>query len=621
MENIDEEKRNNSKKVTGLEKYINSTSKFSKVVLNIALTFLAIVELVPILKSYEYAFFPDFITALVLWSALIVGIVVWSRLTYNNWLGQCINALAHVGAFFLINGMILKKEEAFPVFPMIQIFGWGLTGFMALSLLFNLINGLFLFPILRNQTNKNAKEWFNKCLTSIREKKRTVISALIITGLLGSAALVITQPAVWNTPIKIKPKNYTPELAFWASINTSLYTATQKDELNEHNIMIITYDTPRNITPPSTRTYFKNMIATWNNSYPNVKIMVAIPAPEGGFVWDGETPETIQLAKDYLNFFDEEHLDNVVGLSFDWEHPNNETRLEEECGINTLANESRNDESREQWHEFFNWADDNYPDMIMQNVNYVGSSVDILDGDRDITQRERYNIFDVPRWDEYAPMIYRGSCDGSDPYGDYPYWDPEDRPDPHYGFYVPLYLHSQAVEQVYGNTDRLGVYIGITNCTCYGRDVIQFQNGEEAGFGYDALVRDTLIAKHFGCPRITIFILNTVKDWDDEHESYHSMGGVFDTWGDSFLDEFNESINGPSSTDEFNIWYEPVIDGDTFTMSYYEFFVIDFLYNFSGLFGLVMFAVIIIFNILFEIYFQKKKRIGSSLHSRSSSSD
>ena len=594
-----------SKHIERLERYLKATSIYSKTVLGIAITLLAIIEIIPILKSFGQVFMPDFIVGLVLWFTLIFGITLWTNLTYKTWFGQWITALGHIGAFFLINGMILKKEEAFPVFPIIQIFGWGLTGLMAIGLLLNLLNGLILFPVYRERTCESIEEWTENIGDSLRRRKPAVLAAIIITAILGTGTIVMLQPAAWNTPITIEPADYQPELAFWASINPDVYTATQRDELNEHNITIITYDTPRNITETGPRNWMKWAISTWNNSYPNVKVMPAIPAPEGGFVWDGETPETIQLAKDYLEFIDEENLTNVIGLSFDWEHPNNETNLIEQ-DIEILSNRTRNEESREQWHEFFNWADENYPDMIMQNVNYVGSSVDILDGDDDITVREKYNIFDVPRWDEYAPMLYRGSCDGSIPYGDYPYWDPEDRPPQHYWYYTMMLLHSQAVYRVHGNYDRLGTYIGITNCTCYGRDVVQYQNGEPAGFGYDALVRDTLIAKHFECPRITLFILNTVNDSNDPTD-YHSMGGVFDTWGDNFLDEFNESINGPGSTDEFEIWYEPDIDGDTMALSYYEFAVIDMLYDFKGVYGLVMFSFIIAINIWFELGLKKSK--------------
>jgi hypothetical protein len=69
--------------------------------------------------------------------------------------------------------------------------------------------------------------------------------------------------------------------------------------------------------------------------------------------------------------------------------------------------------------------------------------------------------------------------------------------------------------------------------------------------GYDSLVRDALISKHFGAKIITIFILDTVI------ENGYSMGGVFDTWGDRFLDDFNESINGVNSTRPFTIYADP----------------------------------------------------------------
>nr|MDO8112659.1 hypothetical protein [Candidatus Sigynarchaeota archaeon] len=35
------------------------------------------------------------------------------------------------------------------------------------------------------------------------------------------------------------------------------------------------------------------------------------------------------------------------------------------------------------------------------------------------------------------------------------------------------------------------------------------------------------------------------------------IGGVFDSWGDDFLDRFNESINGVNSTRSFTIYRDP----------------------------------------------------------------
>ncbi len=67
---------------------------------------------------------------------------------------------------------------------------------------------------------------------------------------------------------------------------------------------------------------------------------------------------------------------------------------------------------------------------------------------------------------------------------------------------------------------RRGIYLGPTNTSCYSRDLYQpglVSWGNNTGF--DNLVRDTLIAKSFGCAEITYFLL-----WDAA-----GFGGIFNS--------------------------------------------------------------------------------------------
>ena len=147
--------------------------------------------------------------------------------------------------------------------------------------------------------------------------------------------------------------------------------------------------------------------------------------------------------------------------------------------------------------------------------------------------------------------------------------------------------HADGVKRVHGNTSRLGVYLGITNCTCYGRDVEVWEYGEYQGMGYDMLVRDTLIAKSFGAPIITLFILDTVFEWD------YSMGGVFDSYGDDFLDRFNTSVNGVNSTKPFTIKKGgPSHTRENFYIEAYEMAYIDLLYNWNRTGLAILFSLV-----------------------------
>ena len=200
---------------------------------------------------------------------------------------------------------------------------------------------------------------------------------------------------------------------------------------------------------------------------------------------------------------------------------------------------------------------------------------DVVDDDFDLHVRDRYLTYELPYWDEYAPMIYRCWYKGTKPYGDVPTWEPGTNVATTYDFYSYMREHAEGVKRVHGDTSRLGVYIGITNCTCYGRDVKVYEYGEYQGTGYEMLVRDTLIAKSFGAPIITVFILDTVP------ENGYSMGGVFDSYGDDFLDNFNASVNGENSTKAFTIRKGPPKIANNLVIELYRLVYIDLLYNWN----------------------------------------
>jgi hypothetical protein len=103
---------------------------------------------------------------------------------------------------------------------------------------------------------------------------------------------------------------------------------------------------------------------------------------------------------------------------------------------------------------------------------------------------------------------------------------------------------------VYEWQSRIGVYIGITNMSIFGNLTKHTFNGVE-GAGFDALVTQGLIAKHFECKRLTIFILST--EVSSSKPGAPLMGGCFDSYGDDFLDRYNASVNGVGSTVPFSI--------------------------------------------------------------------
>jgi hypothetical protein len=572
-----------------LDKFISYSSIYAETTLGVAITFIAIFELVPILRNYTTFFLPDLIYSFLLWGTLIFVLSYWGKLVYKTWFGQLIIGLFSVACYFPLSGAILRRDELIGEFPILYLFALILVITMAVGLLLNVINFLFLIPIHHFWVFKGPTAWRTHFTRGFRSHGKEIAFGFICTCMLGFPTILLMQPTSWNLPITVQPQDYQAEIAFWGMQEPDVYTDPQKETLDNHRAIIIHFDTP-NINIPAIEADYLSHLTYWNNSYPNIRIMAAIPAqPSGGFVWDGEVEQTVEYAKKFMNLAKDNNLVNFIGISLDIEAPNEE--VVEALGMSTLVNRTRHEESRQKMIEFFNWRDEYMPDMKVQMVADVSDVMDVFDGDNDLQVIKRHNGIEVPRYDEYAPMIYRCGYRGTKPYGDYPETLPEDQPSDHYWTYANMQLLTRGVEYVYGNRDKLGVYLGITNCSCYGRDVQQYDRGEPAGFGYESLVRDSLIAKHFGAPIITIFILNTVP------ENGYSMGGVFDVWGDDFLDVYNESINGPGSTTPFNIWYAPDIQGNLININAAEWVILDWLWNLEGPLGIIIMVAIVVFNI------------------------
>lgn len=70
------------------------------------------------------------------------------------------------------------------------------------------------------------------------------------------------------------------------------------------------------------------------------------------------------------------------------------------------------------------------------------------------------------------------------------------------------------------------------------------------------------------------------------------MGGVFDSYGDDFLDRFNASINGPGATESFEIKAGPPKINDLLQVALYRDAYLDLFYNLENewMFVLVVLA-------------------------------
>jgi hypothetical protein len=178
-------------------------------------------------------------------------------------------------------------------------------------------------------------------------------------------------------------------------------------------------------------------------------------------------------------------------------------------------------------------------------------------------------------------MVYRDA-----PYPNPPYGDLSDGGS--YFTYNRLNMMASVLETKYGNYEKLGIYLFYKNGDCY----------DNVECGYENIVRDTLIAKHFEVQTVSIFMFNTEgvnTEW----------GCVFDHYGDGFLDRFNESVNGEASSQSFQIWYEPrlsfVLNFGIMDMFFYDTFI-----NFNSLIGVLCFSILLAMNIIVAYYGWKR---------------
>lgn len=412
-------------------------------------------------------------------------------------------------------------------------------------------------------------------LPNIRETARKqgglLVFGLTLILLCGSYVAIAGQ-SYPRGEVLIQPQDYQVKFAFWALGDNTTYTPAQLDALNRHNVTLVAY-LAGDLTDPDTvaenRATLVTKLSWWLTNYPNVSFYIIVPGIPGGAVWDGSANLTTLQAKEIIITAHDYGLTNVKGEAFDWEHPN----LGNTSTISSAPDPVRHQQAIDTWNAFFDWKAINAPEMVLSVVNNYQLIADKIDADWDLHVKEEAITFECPRWDEYAPMIYRCFYTGTKPYGDPTsvsslagVWDT-------YGFYDAMAANAKSVYSTFGNLSRLGVYIGETNCSCYGRDTQVWENGQYQGTGFDVLARDVLIAKSFGVKTVTIFLLFTAI------EGGYSMGGAFDSYGDDFLDRLNTTVNGANSTRPFTIAKGPVRVQRTGLPANPSLYFMDLIYN------------------------------------------
>lgn len=549
--------------------------KFNQVILGTSLCLFISLVIMTSISYPTLIFWPDILFSIVFW--VILGLLFAYSFTDGptKLIKPGVTLVGNILFIIIINFLALytyfNYAKALPIAYMISLilFTALLIG-AVLTASINIYNFYYRFKNRR----KNSKLY-----KSGKIKKVLIISLLILV----IPFIIMAIPGILRIPITITPKDYQVKFVFWGGYGQIDPTIGQ--ELNEHNATVVfcNFGNVSGLT-------FITTITNYNNSYPNMSIFLSVPGTPGGSVWDGNTQNVIDYAKTIVSVVQNNNLTTVKGLAFDIEAPS--VHLVQ--GIDASPNKARHDESIALWLDFFNWMDLNAPELELSAINYVESGIDVFDRDYDLHYIRRYSFLDLDTQalDEYAPMSYRGWYMGTKPYGDTmennpivnyldggPYW-----------VYTQMYLLAEALDMKFGNHDKIGVYLGITNLACY---------SNQSAHGYNNLVRDALIAKHFGVKRISIFLLTTVM------ENGYYMGGVFDSYGDNFLDRFNNSINGADSNKPFQIWYKPKFN-IFLTFGHVDQFVFDAYSNLDSFLGIIYVSVIFVGNCLVAYYGWKK---------------
>nr|MDO8110455.1 hypothetical protein [Candidatus Sigynarchaeota archaeon] len=376
-----------------------------------------------------------------------------------------------------------------------------------------------------------------------RSIKKALIGFTITVGVIIPGALMLSD--AFSPRIEIRPQHYDITYNFWATppiyanytdsiyialgLGPRLYSEAALDQFEKHHVNLdLTFDT---ITNDSLQT-----LLLWESRCPSVTYRVTMyPSSLLTFV------QHVQTATEFLTTWEANHvIHNWRGFCFDIEGD----------PYNSFYANLTFSEATAIWNSLFDYMDQKSAErgktIEMECVSGVTECADVpFDGDNDMQAEGGFNMYIPQRFTMYAPMIYRCGTGGETPWGSP--MDPEHPWDTSYSVYSQLDFLNRSVP-----AGKTGFYIGITNLSCYGRDMPQpepytWPAGNNSGFSN--LMRDVLIAKHFGIKEITFFLAWTVID-----PGNYSMGGVFESYGTDFLDQVNLTVytNPP---ERFDIFY------------------------------------------------------------------
>lgn len=539
--------------------------------------------------------------------ALLMPFIVLYRVAHTRF-GAFFQLLNLVYWQVIPGNWLLREWEAYQRdFANTFIMAWIIWGILLFTALLGILN--FFIETYRLYKHKrsicwgpllpNFKAfWSSKLVKSPQNPKYLLLRGFFIVlyaFCLSVPGLMQYLTNAFQVPVTVTPLKYDITYNFWATpgiysnysqadqqkyhFGPRLYNDSVLDEFNEHKVNL-------DLTFGSLSYQDVATLKAWETECPDITYRIVL-SPAGNLT---TLFGIIKTATEILLECEQNGtLNGFKGFCFDIEgepfYYSNAFRTFEE--------------STAMWNMIFDYIDEKSAErgktIDMECVSDPWVCYDIpFDGDDDIQRMRQENEYYPERFTMYAPMIYR--CWYGYEQSDIPYGAEEKDSDPwdtSYAVYAALFSLQKAVPD-----EKVGFYIGITNTSCYGRDLAQNEPYtwpvDKPNTGLTNLERDILIAKHFNVSELTFFLA-----WNAIENNF-SMGGVFDSYGIDFLDRVNETVN-THPPESFIIYYN---QGDAETS---EVMTDDWLYDMRRWDGIAEIIGLWVITIFLPVWLYRKQ--------------
>ncbi|HME54392.1 MAG TPA: hypothetical protein VKM55_19355 [Candidatus Lokiarchaeia archaeon] len=538
------------------------------------------------------------------WYELAIGVLVCAGSAYGYLLSDHrVSAiiLTPVGVFIIaemIYNVYLANFRAFGAwefFAVIQtIYGLVILAGAAVLIIHIIRVSIYRFKITIAAPEMRGRDVAGRHLRKFKPLHVVLLIAIVGSGVI-SQALSNNWFIPQNASVTLHPGNYVAKFQFYGLATYINYSSAERNELNNLGVRIIA-----GVTDFVSYTDYKNAPFTWwmnltdykkttdyqtkrqriidtfmpwkVNNYSRITFLYWLGGVPSGLptdysVSDGYWGVGALMLNAWLTaqVIVEANLTNVVGF-----HTDQESVDKKYQPVGGALNQSfqdqrsfdRSEQAADNYRSFFQrlqyeeqtnqtWInfDGNMSklygvDHLLFTTTYGGPTVVAGLGGKDaLVSMDVFteDVVNTVPYDQYLPMLYNQ--------GQFP----PDRA--HYDLYMQLqWLKTTLGVDGYSNPEnRIGVLLGCMG----GRGSLflpnytgpEFVNGSEQQVtGFEVIARQVEIAKCFNCSWISFFPFNPYLP---------DIYGINSTFGDTFLDHLNATVNGANATRPFQIKFYP----------------------------------------------------------------